>query len=659
MISRIKITDKRIINGSTDVNQLEPIKYKWAYDKYKMQLAGHWIPEEISMHKDFAQWKDPMGLTEDERLIVKRNLGFFVTADSLAANNIVLGTYRHITAPECRLFLLGQGFVEALHTVSYQYIVESLGLDKAEIFNAYHEIQSIRDKDEFLLSFINTLTDKDFTTGTHENDSKLLKALIVFACIMEGLFFYVGFAQILALGRHGKLMATCEQYQYIMKEECVTPDTQVLTQHGWKCIDNLSECDQVLQYDKETGTSKFVTPSRKVVTDYDGELLHFNNHQGHYDLMVTPNHRMLYQRPDSSLDVKLASELNVHPYMNMVVAGGGVAGDRQLTDIERFAIAFQADGYKSARYNGVKCGTIPVLFSFTKARKQDRLLQLLLKLGFTFKIRVERRGNNRLVYTVNVPIEHIKYIDKTFSWVNLIDVSSHYATEFIDETAEWDGNKPSASTVRYDNTNKKAIDIMIALGVIAGYRVLYKVKSDNRKETFQDMHRVYFVKDRQTIQGGVVNKNKVQYTGKVYCLTVDSGLFYVRRNSAVMITGNSLHSAFGIDMINTIKQENPHLWNESFKQEIVELFKQAVLLEYAYAEDTMPRGILGLNKEAFLQYLQFIANRRLKQIGINEIYDNVSNPFPWMSEMIDLKKEKNFFETRVTEYQSAGGLSWD
>ena len=102
-------------------------------------------------------WKDPNGLTEDERRIVKRNLGFFVTADSLAANNIVLGTYRHITAPECRQYLLRQAFEEAIHTHAYQYIVESLGLDEGEIFNAYHEIQSIRDKDEFLIPFIDAI----------------------------------------------------------------------------------------------------------------------------------------------------------------------------------------------------------------------------------------------------------------------------------------------------------------------------------------------------------------------------------------------------------------------------------------------------------------------------------------------------------------------
>ena len=216
---RVNAADKRIINGQTDVNQLVPFKYKWAWEKYLATCANHWMPQEVNMTRDIALWKDPNGLTEDERRLVKRNLGFFVTADSLAANNITLGTYRHITAPECRQFLLRQAFEEAIHTHAYQYITESLGLDESEIFNAYNEVQSIRDKDEFLIPFIHAIMDPHFKTGTHETDQTLLKSLIVFACLMEGLFFYVGFTQILALGRQNKMTGAAEQYQYILRDE--------------------------------------------------------------------------------------------------------------------------------------------------------------------------------------------------------------------------------------------------------------------------------------------------------------------------------------------------------------------------------------------------------------------------------------------------------
>ena len=337
---RVNAADKRIINGKTDVNQLVPFKYKWAWEKYLATCANHWMPQEVNMSRDIALWKDPNGLTEDERRIIKRNLGFFVTADSLAANNIVLGTYRHITAPECRQFLLRQAFEEAIHTHAYQYIVESLGLDESEIFNAYNEVKSIRDKDEFLIPFINAIMDPNFHTGTQANDQTLLKSLIVFACLMEGLFFYVGFTQILALGRQNKMTGAAEQYQYILRDE-------------------------------------------------------------------------------------------------------------------------------------------------------------------------------------------------------------------------------------------------------------------------------------------------------------------------------SMHCNFGIDLINQLKLENPHLWTPEFKAEIKALFQQAVELEYRYAEDTMPRGVLGLNASMFKGYLRYIANRRAQQIGLEELFPNEENPFPWMSEMIDLKKERNFFETRVIEYQSGGALSWD
>jgi ribonucleoside-diphosphate reductase beta chain len=337
---RVNVADKRIINGSTDVNQLVPFKYKWAWEKYLAGCANHWMPQEINMTRDIALWKDPNGLTEDERRIIMRNLGFFVTADSLAANNIVLGTYRQITAPECRQYLLRQAFEEAIHTHAYQYIVESLGLDQAEIFNAYHEVKSIRDKDEFLIPFIDVLTDPSFKTGTPENDQKLLRSLIVFACIMEGLFFYVGFTQILAMGRQNKMTGAAEQYQYILRDE-------------------------------------------------------------------------------------------------------------------------------------------------------------------------------------------------------------------------------------------------------------------------------------------------------------------------------SLHCNFGIDMINQIKLENPHLWTPEFKEELRGLFEKAVELEYRYAEDTMPRGVLGLNAPMFKGYLRYICNRRCMQIGLEAMFPNEENPFPWMSEMIDLKKERNFFETRVIEYQTGGALNWE
>ena len=90
-----------------------------------------------------------------------------------------------------------------------------------------------------------------------------------------------------------------------------------------------------------------------------------------------------------------------------------------------------------------------------------------------------------------------------------------------------------------------------------------------------------------------------------------------------------MHMNFGIDVINQIKIENPHLWTPSFKEEIIKLIKEGVELEYQYAKDTMPHGILGMNAEMFGEYLHFIANRRLNQIGLAEQFPGAENPPGW------------------------------
>ena len=337
---RIQVDDKKIINCRADLNQLVPFKYKWAWDKYLAACNNHWMPQEINMSADIALWQDPNGLTEDERVIIKRSLGFFSTADSLVANNLVLAVYKHLTNPECRQYLLRQAFEEAIHTHAYQYCIESLGLDEAEVFNMYREIPSIHDKAAWSLPFTQSLADPDFHTGTPEADQRLLRDLIAFYVVFEGLFFYVGFVQLLSFKKRNKMVGVAEQIEYIMRDE-------------------------------------------------------------------------------------------------------------------------------------------------------------------------------------------------------------------------------------------------------------------------------------------------------------------------------SMHMNFGIDVINQIKVENPHLWTAEFQKEISDMITEATELEIRYAHDTMPRGVLGLNASQFNEYLKFIANRRCSQIGLKQLYPGAENPFPWMSEVMDLKKEKNFFETRVTEYQTGGALSWD
>ncbi|MBQ0777490.1 MAG: ribonucleotide-diphosphate reductase subunit beta [Pseudomonas sp.] len=338
--ARVNVDAKQMINCRADLNQLVPFKYEWAWQKYQDGCANHWMPQEVNMTADIALWKNPEGLTDDERRIVKRNLGFFSTADSLVANNLVLAVYRLITNPECRQYILRQAFEEAIHTHAYQYCIESLGMDEGEIFNMYHEIPSVAKKAAWGLKYTRSISDPTFNTGTVETDKELLRNLIAYYCVLEGIFFYCGFTQILSMGRRNKMTGVAEQFQYILRDE-------------------------------------------------------------------------------------------------------------------------------------------------------------------------------------------------------------------------------------------------------------------------------------------------------------------------------SMHLNFGIDVINQIKIENPHLWDAGMKDEATQMILQGTQLEIEYARDTMPRGVLGMNAAMMEEYLHFIANRRLSQLGLPEQYAGAQNPFPWMSEIMDLRKEKNFFETRVIEYQTGGALTWD
>jgi ribonucleoside-diphosphate reductase beta chain len=217
---RVDVNKRRVINGKdADVIQLYPMKHTFAWDAYNAGNANHWLPQEISMQADIEQWKSPTVLNEKERKAFKTVLGFFTTADSIAANNLCMAFYRHITSPECRMYLLRQAYEEAIHTHAYQYIVESLGLDEGEIFNMYREVESIYNKDEFILSFNEGIFNPNFKTGTFTNDQKFLENMCVFSLILEGIFFYSSFAVMYGFQRQNKMVGSAEMIQYIMRDE--------------------------------------------------------------------------------------------------------------------------------------------------------------------------------------------------------------------------------------------------------------------------------------------------------------------------------------------------------------------------------------------------------------------------------------------------------
>ncbi len=213
--------DKRLINcNAVDVNQLHPLKYQWAWEHYLNGCANHWMPTEVSMQKDIEIWKGK-SLSDAERRVIMRNLGFFATGESLVGNNIVLAIFKHVTNPEARQYLLRQAFEEAIHTHTFHYIVESLGLDGREVFNMYNEVDSIKGKDAFVMSLTESVLAPDFNTNSVEGIQEFIKNLVGFYVIMEGIFFYSGFVMILSFHRQNRMTGIGEQFQYILRDESI------------------------------------------------------------------------------------------------------------------------------------------------------------------------------------------------------------------------------------------------------------------------------------------------------------------------------------------------------------------------------------------------------------------------------------------------------
>lgn len=220
---RVTVDNKKVINNdrTVDCNQLVPIKYKWAWNFYLDGCANHWMPTEVSMQRDIEQWKDVKAFTPQERHIIKRTFGFFATAETLVGNNLVLAVYKIVDNPECRQYLLRQAFEEAIHVHAFQYIVQSLSLDEGEMFNMYREVEAIYNKDEYAMSCTDGILDTTINTKTKEGLQKFLKNLVGFYVITEGIFFYSGFVTMLSFGRQNRIPGTCEQIQYILRDESI------------------------------------------------------------------------------------------------------------------------------------------------------------------------------------------------------------------------------------------------------------------------------------------------------------------------------------------------------------------------------------------------------------------------------------------------------
>ncbi len=213
----VRADDKRVVNGKTDINQLAPFKYPWAWEFWLNANRNHWTPLDINMSKDIHDYQHR--LTLEEKHVYENVLSYLTTSDILAMRNVGLAVMEKMTAPELQIYQARQVYEEALHTWTYQHCIESIGLDQGEIYNRYRIVPAINGKIQMANEKINSVLRPDIDLTNKDELENFVMSYTFFAGIFEGCWFYNGFSPIFALQRRGLMTGTAEQLQYIMRDE--------------------------------------------------------------------------------------------------------------------------------------------------------------------------------------------------------------------------------------------------------------------------------------------------------------------------------------------------------------------------------------------------------------------------------------------------------
>ena len=628
---------------------LRPMRYPQFYDMYRDAIANTWSVEEIDLASDITDLRNR--LSPGESHLIKRLVAFFATGDTIVANNLVINLYKHINAPEARMYLSRQLFEEAQHIQFYLTLLDTYVPDeaeRAEAFSAIEHIPSLKAKAAFCFKWIDSIQHID-QIKTDADRRDFLMVLISFAAAVEGLFFFAAFAYVYFLRSRGFCNGLAAGTNWVFRDEsCVLPDTQVLTPYGWVNFPDLSEGEIIAQFDLTTSDISFVKPIRLLSKPYNGKIYRFFNRKGGIDPAITQDHDMV-QKWDYQLTwskVK-ASDMKLNGKKQIPVGGQTTVSGRDLLPFEQFLIALQADGSLPGwRHNGSRCGTVPVTFSgLIKVRKKDRLEQILADLRWKYV----KSGIERSTYRVSVPVDFP--ITKDFSaWVDPSNRSLAWCKSFVDEVSRWDGHihMDGTGTVEYSTTIEANADVVQTVALLSGKNASKNKIVDDRKETFSDCFKVIIV-DRTSVSCNTLQQEITDYEGMVYCATVPTGAIVIRRNDKISITGNC-HMNFAFSVVETIRAEHPHLFDEALEKRVRLMLDEAVSAEALFTEDVLGKGISGFPISDMKQFLEFTADQRLAQLGYSPSY-GVKNPLDFMI-LQDVSELTNFFERRVTAYST-------
>lgn len=343
------------------------------------------------------------------------------------------------------------------------------------------------------------------------------------------------------MARDGKL---------VTRPNCYSEDTLFLTNYGWKNIDAIKQGALVAQVE-EDGSYTFVQPTKIVDEQYEGEMYKYTDFHGKMDLLVTPNHRMVYKQFDN-WKVDYAENCKPNNYTKKFIRSAkAVNKNKKLSFIERLNIAFQADG---SYQTGV---TSSIRFSFSKIRKIQRLENLLKENNIEYT--TYNLGDGKIEFNIKIDKSQVS---KDFNWVNINNLCSNWCQEFIEELSHWDSSIRSEGRIKFDTTNTAVISTVELIALSAGYGCLVSEYEDERSELFSKVYTANILLDNK-LGGQSIQVEKTNYKGNIVCVTVPTGKIVVKRNRCTMVCGNSgnpvdITCGVGYDVhINPFKIDRP------------------------------------------------------------------------------------------------------
>lgn len=633
------------------LQRFDRFKYPIFFDLFSKQLTFIWRPEEIQLTLDRVQYQE---LEEHEKFIFTKNILFQTMLDSVVARGVPTFT-QHVSNPELEICLNTWGFMEGIHSYSYTYLIRNIYSDPSKILD-----QALLDPEILKRADSVTKAYDDLSSAKMNLKEKIYLSLIS-VNILEAVRFYVSFVCAFAFGQSGRMVGNADIVKLIRRDEaCVDKETQVLTIDGWKNINTISTNDKIAQY-HNNGDITFVYPQSIINKEYRGDLLFFNNKKNHINMMLTPDHRIIYKSNDKVYE-QSAGEFKFGGTKKIPVAGKLKGSYLVLSDYDRFLIALQADGSirDMGKRNGKISGCHCVDFTFSKRRKIERLTYLLDNLKFEYNTFKDKR--DRTVFNIKVPIEY--KLTKIFrEWVPKLDrLNSIWCSDFIEEAVLWDGHiRSKQGSYYYSSSVEDNTEMVQIIASMSGYKTHRYEQEDGRKESYKTMHRLSILKYTDYHTAQKIKKEIIPHNGNVYCVSVPTGMFVARRNNAIFITGNC-HLYITQNIINILRSNEEEGFVEvidGLKDEAIKMFLDAANEEKAWASYLFQYGsIIGLSEQVIHQYIEWLVDSRMKELGLPKQF-NSKNPIGgWIDSWMDSSKVQVApQETEITSYKIGASVN--